>query len=348
MSNRALAILSSGMVSSVGLTAPASCAAIRCGIDNIQETDFKDEAGEWIMGSEVPLEKPWRGIKKLSKMLSSAVLECLADQPAPPLDQIPVIFCLAEKDRPGRFTDLENRIIQETQEELRVRFHPDSSVSAFGRTSMGMAFQQAAELIHAKGIARVIIAGVDSLLVGATLREYEKLDRLLTSQHSNGFIPGESAAAVVVGPVPRDDEPGLLCLGAGMGMEEAGEQSGRPLRADGLVQAIKTALAEADCTLNAIDFRIADLSGGQYSFKEAGLAMTRLLKERREHFDIWHPADCIGEVGAAIGVAIVVLLLEACSKGYAPGKKMLCHLANEDEHRAALVLSYQSGGSYHG
>jgi 3-oxoacyl-[acyl-carrier-protein] synthase-1 len=47
------------MVSGVGLNVPASCAAIRCGIDNVQDTRFINSGGGWTMGSNVPLEVIW-------------------------------------------------------------------------------------------------------------------------------------------------------------------------------------------------------------------------------------------------------------------------------------------------
>jgi 3-oxoacyl-[acyl-carrier-protein] synthase-1 len=348
MSGQPLAILSSGMISGVGLTAPASCAAIRCGIDNFQETRFIDSGGEWIMGSSVPMEKPWRGIAKLSKMLASAFQECLSSESILVLEEIPIVFCLSEKDRPGRFAELEERIFLETQEEIGIRFHEKSSLLSHGRVGLGIALQQARRLIYGENIPRVIIAGVDSLLVEPTLNAYEEQERLLTSQNSNGFIPGEAAAAVLVGPALASNEEQLLCLGVGSGVERATEQSELPLRADGLVQAIRAALTEAGCSLGAMDFRITDVSGGQYSFKEANLALTRILRERQEEFDIWHPADCIGEVGAAIGAVILVVCLAATRKAYAPGNNILCHLANEDGNRVAIVLSYKSVGRSNG
>jgi 3-oxoacyl-[acyl-carrier-protein] synthase-1 len=342
MSRQTLAIMASGMVSGVGLNAPASCAAIRCGIDNFQETRFMDSGGEWIIGSSVLMEKPWRGTEKLSKMLASALQECLSSDSTLTLEEIPIFFCLAEKDRPGRFAELEERIFLETQEEMGVRFHEKSGLLCHGRVGLGVALQQARRLIYGENIPRVLIAGVDSLLVGPTLSTYEEQERLLTSQNSNGFIPGEAAAAVLVGPGRATNEAQLLCLGVGSGVERVTEQSELPLRADGLVQAIRAALAEAGCSLGAMDFRITDVSGGQYSFKEASLALTRILRERKEEFDIWHPADCIGEVGAAIGAVILAVCLAATRKAYAPGNNILCHLANEDGHRAAIILAYKS------
>ncbi len=51
-----IAIRSVGLVTSVGLSAPAACAAMRCKISNPSETRFIDSAGEWIMAHSVPLE----------------------------------------------------------------------------------------------------------------------------------------------------------------------------------------------------------------------------------------------------------------------------------------------------
>ena len=70
MSASPVSILGCGMMTGVGLTAEASCAAIRCAIDNFRETRFIARGGEWIMGSEVPLDEPWRGIPKLARLLA--------------------------------------------------------------------------------------------------------------------------------------------------------------------------------------------------------------------------------------------------------------------------------------
>jgi 3-oxoacyl-[acyl-carrier-protein] synthase I len=165
---------------------------------------------------------------------------------------------------------------------------------------------------------------------------------LLTSRNSNGFIPGEGAAALVVEMARPSEAPQLLCMGLGFGTEPAHvEAEDQPLRADGLVAAIRNALAEVGTTLAATDFRIVDVSGEQYGFKEAALALGRLLRERKAEYDIWHPADCIGEVGAAIGGVILGVTRAAVTKAYAPGNHVLAHFGNDDGRRAAAILSYQ-------
>ena len=233
--------------------------------------------------------------------------------------QVPVLLCLAEESRPGRLDDLDNQVFRGVQEELGIPFHGRSGIIAQGRAGVATALRQARELIYGEHFPNVIIAGVDSLLSWPTLKAFEERERLLTSQNSNGFIPGEAAAAVLVQPA-KSGQDGLLCTGLGFGQEKATvEAEDTPLRADGLVAAIRGALAEAGCDLGATDFRITDVSGEQYYFKEAALALTRILRQRKEEYDIWHPADCIGEVGAAIGPAMLTVLLAAMRKGYSPG-----------------------------
>lgn len=336
-----VAIVSTGLVTSVGLTAPAACAAIRAGITNHTETRFMGSDGEWTMGAQVPLEKPWRGRTKLVKMAGMAIREALQPLGEIAPESLPLLLCVAERDRPGRLDGLDDALVPALEAELGMRFHTAASgVIPQGRASVLLALAQARKLMTNELLPRVLIAATDSLLVAPTLAAYGEQDRLLTAQNSNGFIPGEGAGAIVVGPRQDAKSPQLLCLGVGRGTESAPLASEEPLRADGLTEAIMSALTDADCGMGDLDFRITDNSGEQYYFKEAALALSRTLRVRKEEFDIWHPADCIGEVGAAIGTAIFAKACAACQKAYARGRSILVHAGNDAGRRAAVVLRY--------
>lgn len=339
MSSRPLAIVGTGMVTGVGLSAPASCAAIRCGIDGFKETRFMDSGGEWIIGCQVPLEQPWRGTAKLVKMFVMALRECAERRPGLEFSATPIILCLSEESRPGGLENLVQEVCDGIQDELDLRFHADSQIVTEGRVGFAVGLHHARKLVYEKGLANVIVAGVDSYLVGPILADLDKRERLLTSQNSNGFIPGEAAAAILV-QAPGHSDTQLLCTGVGFGVEQATEDSEEPLRADGLVKAIKGALADAGCDLGDLDFRITDISGSQYQFKEASLALSRILRKRKEEFDIWHPADCIGDVGAAIGGVMLAVIDAACRKGYSKGHRILFHMGNEDGKRVAMVCAF--------
>jgi 3-oxoacyl-[acyl-carrier-protein] synthase-1 len=340
-----LTIVGSGMVTAVGLDAPSACAAIRCGINNFRETAFIDSTGEPIVGSEVPLEEPWRGPNKLARMLAAVIEQSFETDATIAAAETPVIICIPERERPGRYEHLKQRLADEVAS--RGPLHPDSMIVSQGRVGGVVALREARALLYGRGHSAVVIAGVDSYLSGPTLAAYEAKRRLLTPANSNGFIPGEGAAAVIVKRPTASAEPQVVVRGIGFALEQATIEGEQPLRADGLVEAIRGALADASMPMQECDFRITDVSGEQYAFKEAALALARLLRARKEEFDLWHPADCIGEVGAAAGPAVFNVAWAASRKGYAKGMNILCHFGNDDGKRAAVVLTYRHGGGGH-
>jgi len=345
MSAVPLAVTGTGMLTGVGFNAPASCAAIRCAVDNFQDTRFMDSAGEWIRGSEVRLEKPWRGRTKLLKMAAGATAECLATNERMVPEETPLLLCLPEQERKGRVIDDDNQFFLDLQKELGVEFHRKSRVISNGHVAVSVALKHAQQMIRDHDSKQIIIAAADSLLVAATLSHFEQKDRLLTSQNSNGFIPGEAGAALLVERAVPRHEGQLICRGLGFGLEKAHVDSELPLRADGLTAAIRDSLKDAGCAEGVLCYKITDIAGEQYHFKEASIAFSRIDRTKREEFQIWHPADCIGEVGAAIGLVMVGVLKSACEKGYGKGDHILAHLGNDDGKRSAMIFAWTRGAN---
>ncbi|HBA67427.1 MAG TPA: hypothetical protein DCZ48_14885 [Methylococcaceae bacterium] len=345
MSGFPLAITGTGLVTGVGLDAPASCAAIRCAIDNFQETRFMDQGGEWIMGCEVPLEQPWRGKTKLIKMAAAAIRECLAGNPLINPAETPLLLCLSERDRKGRVIDDDNQFFHNLLDELQLEFHEKSLVIAGGHVGVALALRYARALIQELKLKHVLIAATDSLLVAQSLAHYEEHERLLTSRNSNGFIPGEAGAALVVEPVYAKPEPQLICHGLGFATEKAHVDSEEPLRAEGLTAALKESLIDACCGESILEFKVTDIAGEQYHFKESSIAFSRVDRTKREEFDIWHPADCIGETGSAIGLVMLGYLKFACEKKYGKGNHIWAHLGNDDGKRASMIFAWQTVGA---
>jgi 3-oxoacyl-[acyl-carrier-protein] synthase I len=333
-----VAILKTGLVSSVGFSAPAACAAIRAGVTNPTQTRFMDSYGAWINAHAVPLQPAVSGLGKLTSMVTMAIAEALQGIVSEEWARIPLLLCVAERERPGRLSGLDAELFDEVRARLQTDFATDSLVIPHGRVSVGVALMHARRLIVEGTYPLVLIAATDSLITGSTLDAYERERRLLTEANSNGFMAGEGAGALLVGPAGSG--PALVCTGLGFASEPAHIGTTQPLRADGLTQAIKAALADAGQGMEAIDFRITDVSGEQYYFKEAALALTRTLRVRKEEFDIWHPAECIGEVGAVAGAATIAVADAACRKSYAAGPNILVHLANDFGQRAAAVLRF--------
>lgn len=338
---RTLAVRGTGMVTGVGLTAAATCAAIRSAIDNFRRSGFVDNAGEMLLASEVPLGSHHRGASRLRRMAAQAAQECLAGCPEAAPASTALLLCLAENGRPGAHPPDEAELLAGLQHELGARFHPQSATITHGHVALATAWRRAQALLDGRGPEHVLLVATDSMLSGAAIAHYEAERRLLTSENSDGFIPGEAAAALLLQQATAEPGPRLVCTGIGFGLEQATIESDAPLRADGLTRAITEALRAAGHGEGALKFKIIDAAGAQYQFKEASLAFSRLDRTQRTEFAVWHPADCIGEVGAAIGPVMVGVLHAAFSKRYANGSPVLMHLGNDAGERAALVFAWE-------
>jgi 3-oxoacyl-[acyl-carrier-protein] synthase I len=293
--------------------------------------------GTWIVGAEVPLEKPWRGLARLARLIAGPIRECLDAAPEAEPENIPLLLGVAEPERPGRIAELDQELLPLVQELVEVRFHhPASRLVPMGRVAGAVGVREAARLVNAGGFARVIVAGVDSYLIAATLAEFDDCDRLLTERISNGFIPGEAGAAVVVGP--DDNASGLRIRSLGLAIERATINGEEPLRGDGLAEACRQVLKETGLGLHQIDYRIADCSGEQYCFKDASLALARSIRVPTGFQDLWLPTECLGETGAAAVPCMLGIALWAALKGYAPGPLVFIHGGSDDGKRAAMIL----------
>lgn len=335
MTFRPVTILGCGMTTAVGLTAPASCAAIRARLDGFRETRFMAQGGEWIVGAEVPLEEPWRGIPRLARLVAGPIEECLRLCPDIPPESIPLLLCLAEEHRPGRLDALDASLPDMVCALLAARFHEASRLFSRGRVAAASALFHASRMIYDQGFARVIVAGVDTYLTASTVRAFDARDRLLTPANSDGFIPGEAGAAVAVAAAGD----GSVVRSLGFGIEQATIMSEQPLRADGLCRAMRDALAGAGLVMADIRERVGTMSGEQYWFKEIDLATSRLLRDRHDFLNLRHPADAVGETGSAALLCCLADVHAAERKGYGAGDPVLVTASNDDGLRAALVLA---------
>lgn len=336
----ALCIVATGMVTGVGLSAAATSAAVRAAIDNFQESRFRDARGQWLLACPVSMPEPCGGERKLCKMVARAIVECLDGIDAITLRSTPLLLCLADPGRPGRIIAHDAAFLAAVAQETGMTLHAQSAVIAEGHVSAARALQRARALLRAPAIPQVLVAACDSLLVGAALRDCERRERLMTSENPDGIIAGEAAAALLVQRMTEQRAGQLACRGLGFALEPAHVGSEQPLRADGLVAAIREALRDAQCGEGILAFKIIDAAGDSYAFKETALAFGRIDRTKRTEFDVWHPADCIGEVGAPIGLIMLAVLKAACEKGYARGDHVLLHLGNDDGRRAAMICSW--------
>lgn len=335
-------VVAGGLVTAVGLNAAATCAAIRAGISGAEEAKLWDgENGEWLVAGKVNLPQWWDGCGKLVNLVGPAIRECFGAATMVSADDIPILLGVAELQRPHRTAGLDEALLDEIADALGVSKNPLSAIFPEGQVSGVLAVQQARRILASGRAAYCIVAGVDSFLSQAVVSAYMERRRILTSSNSNGFIPGEAGCAVLLCTSEQRQADGLLILGTGNAQEAATIESEEPLRADGLATAIRIALDASGLTILDTSYRLTDLNGEHYKFKESSFAVTRLEHERRAMtFDMWHPIEYVGEIGAAIVPCLLTIALYAHRKKYAPGPAVLIHVGSDSGERAALVAQY--------
>ncbi|MCH8043923.1 MAG: 3-oxoacyl-ACP synthase [Planctomycetes bacterium] len=337
-------LTSAGMVCPVGLSASAACAAMRAGVAMFEELSYRDNMREPVVGAMVAsLDIQLEPGLRLTELLSTAIADCLPEEVAEPLDSVPLLVGLAETDRPGGQASLADSIIGDVERKLGVRFHPDRSCTiARGHVSGFVALRKAREMLKDSAIPACLLCGVDSYLNASSLSWLDQQWRLKTSDNSDGVIPGEAAAAIYVRRQPTSATGTVVeVIGLGAARESATVLSEEPLLGLGLTDAARAALAEAKLEMHEIDFRLSDVTGESYGFKEQALALSRLMRARREELPIWHSADCIGDCGAAAGVGQLVIARESFIKDYAPGDHAACYTSSVPGDRAVTVLRRQ-------
>jgi len=338
-----------GMVSAVGLNAPASCAAIRAGIAGFTELPYKDKQRRPVIGATVPhVDLKSTRVERLVEMLGMATRECLEQQTRlPPVRGIPLLVGLAEAGRPAGGAPLAETIVGRVEAHIGMQFHRRlSGAITTGHTAGFELLERVRQLMMSEDIPGCVVAAVDSYINGTSLMWLEQQWRLKREGHSNGVIPGEAAAAVYIDrQTPGDGSAGIRLLGLGFAREAATIMSEEPLLGVGLTAAARSALAESNLKLHDMDFRLSDATGESYGFKELAQVVARLHRVWKEEVPHWHCADSIGDTGAAAGICQLVLGADAFRRGYAFGDRAICFTSGVADRRAVAVIERCATGN---
>ena len=229
------------------------------------------------------------------------------------------------------------------ERKIGVSFHPDcSGVIVKGHTGGFRALRVARRLFQEGDILACLICGVDSYINAPSLNWLATHWRLKTEENSDGVVPGECAAAMLVTPTATDHS--VKVCGLGFAQETAVVLNEAPLLGLGMTKAVRTALTEAALTIHDFAFRISDVTGESYGFRELSLALARFEREYREEFPIWHAAEAIGDTGAAAGLIQIAIAHGSTLGGYAPGVRALGHSAAIGGDRAVAALQRGPAG----
>ena len=357
-----VAITGMGAVTPVGLSAPATAAALRAGIARlgaIASTQVEAEYGERqpATGGRVPLEwlnggprdEQWPGHERWQFDLPPPEHWLVPDGPERLIDMAAVA---ANEARAGRNLSRDWGLflgLGEDEREAEIAAGVRSALGDWqprmtevigrGRASGLAAVHRAVEEISAKRITGALVGGVDSLVRPSV---YERLADAGVikdaDENPQGVNPGEAAAFLVL--EAKDGEVLARVRGTGIA-EEPTAGTDKPNESRGLVAAIRAART----TLKDRPLTICDLNGDRYRALEWGIALIRALGDLRWRDGVapadefWHLADCIGDTGAASGVLKCVWAVESLRKEYSVAGDVLVWGASDGKLRGATVIT---------
>jgi len=172
-------------------------------------------------------------------------------------------------------------------------------------------------------------------VVPVVLDEFEELTRRRAVERVD-VVQGNLLLVAEQRVEQKHQEPAALAEEAEVGTGEepqtiAGdrESSGR-----GLTHALRAALAGG--ASHTPRWVLCDLNGEAYRAVEWGTVSVRLARELGPSARLTHPADGLGEIGAAIGGVLIAQALGGFARGYAPAPEALLWAGSDRGLRAAV------------
>jgi 3-oxoacyl-[acyl-carrier-protein] synthase I len=347
---RGVSVQAVGMVSPLGLTAASSCAALRARLSRYRELPIHDSAGEPVIGSPaIEAAGGLHGAARIVALLESAIRDCIESYQlrfGSSYGQVAVLISAGDGSRPDCGPELSRRVLEEITRTWSWIVRESSRVYTEGETGFFLALNEARDCLQDGKIEGCIVAAVDSLVNPRAIKWLEEHGRLKTESNSDGVIPAEAAAALWV-TLDHRRSPALLEInGLGFANEPSATDSERANTSEGLAEAIRRALADAQMGIQDIDFQVGGMTGERWEFMESSTAIARVLRKHKPQFNLWVPAELLGDVGAALGACMLVAVAYGFLKSYTAGPRALVYRSETGPRRAACVVSQQRGDYY--
>ena len=335
-----------GARTAVGMTAPATAAAVRAAVAAFAQHPFLfDTAGEpYQVAPAAYLDIDLVGAARMAELAGPAATEALAPLAAAAGSKpsIPV-FIGMPLPRPGRPRDAVAVVSERLRAEMgRAKLQAGRvQVIEKGHAAGAMAVQAAWEIVRSGSTEFALAGGVDSYLEPETMAWLEASDQAHGAvRNSWGFIPGEGAgfALLAAGPAAEHYKIAaeLELVTAATARETKLIKTEAVCLGEGLTELFR-ALAGGLAPGTKVDHLVCDMNGEPYRADEFGFAVLRAGELFRNASAFAGPASFWGDVGAAAGPLFVALSVAEARKGYARGPITAAFTSSESGERCGFV-----------
>lgn len=343
--SQAVEVVAMEMMTPVGADAAQTATSVRAGISAYQASSTLNKQFNPMTMALVPDEAlpPLNDeLAKLSgltgrqqRMLKLATTPLQQLIESFPLQRaVPLVLAGPEK-LPGRRSVISDKFLQHLQLQSSVNIDPGNSyVFPHGRAAAFHALE-AAMLMIEQGISEYVIVGaVDSYLDLHLLGSLDSEDRVLAEGVMDGFAPAEGAAFMVV--QAATDKAKLRLYPPGIAKEAGHRYSNEPYKGEGLSEAVTEALSHLSS--NTVKTVMAGFNGEHFNTKEWGVSAIRNSQKIDSEHNMVHPADCLGDTGASLGLILIQLGIIGMTKGYYQGP-IMSWCSSELSQRAAVCIA---------
>jgi 3-oxoacyl-[acyl-carrier-protein] synthase I len=339
------------MMTAVGLSSEETTASVRSGTMRFESSSFRDKRFQPFTLAEVPedglppleaeLDDHAGLTSRESRMLRLATAplgECVAPLGTrwrPPL-------CLALPETETRRPLDRSRFLRLLARQTAGAFDPErSDASHAGRAGGIVAIGQAVAAIQGGQAEFMIAGGIDTYRDLYVLGTLDMEQRVKSQSNLDGFIPGEGAAFILMTSAAAAARHGLPALArlssAAVGFEGGHLYSSDPYRGDGLAATVRQLVAAGIVEAPMAEV-YSSMNGESHWAKEWGVTQIRVRPAFDPGHRVHHPADCVGDVGAAVGPLLVGLAAHGIARGYRRSPS-LAYASSDRGTRAAVVLS---------
>ncbi|RZA08897.1 MAG: hypothetical protein EOO68_01480 [Moraxellaceae bacterium] len=343
-----------GMVSPLGGTMAQTYAAIKANISGYASSDYFTRAFEPVTLAKIPDDfftanddhiNCLTYANKLEVMALQAIRDacgqCSFDAVVPTLLALPDF---AENTQPlliGDFNNLAQAIVQQCAPWVDAKFF--RSLSG-GRVGGFEALDFAYKYLVEGAQDYILIGAADSHMHLQRLDDLENDNRLLSALNSDAFIPGEGACFILLTTRIEFAMQHQGCVVAvhrpGLADEQGHLNSDRPCLGQGLDTAFKMALQQyiqKSPATGKISALYSSINGERYWAKELGVARLRNQAAFINSAQLHHPADCVGDLGAATATELMALAAMDLLKSPESAAVMVTS-SSDFSRRAAVVL----------
>jgi 3-oxoacyl-[acyl-carrier-protein] synthase-1 len=349
-------MLATGMFTPVGLNSRAAAAAIRGDISRALEEAFHNRITEPQVIARVggeylaPLARVEdRGMTTAHYRMLQLGVPALAEA-CQGVVGAPLPLMLALPEVPASARDpVGPAFLAQLGAEAQVKLAlGESRVFRQGGAGGMFALDEGLALLRSGRVPYVLVGGIDTFVDARRLEMASLERRARASDAVDYFTPGEAATFLLLGAAGRRKRPGERTMAeivaVGLGTEPGHRYSSEPYRGEGLSEAFRNLFAQVAPDFPRVGCVYAGFNGENLSAKEWMVASTRSSKRfDKDEVAVFHPADCIGDAGAALGPVMLACAAIGIQRAYRSSPCLVWSTSDREARGAALVQSARAG-----